>query len=295
MEEVKLKARAKINLGLDVIKRREDGYHEVKMIMQTVDIYDSLSIRRTDKPGIFIRANLKNVPTDERNLIYKAAALFMKTYPIQGGVSIHLKKMIPIAAGMAGGSADAAATFVGMNQLLHLEIAEEQLRSLAVSIGADVPYCIMGGTALSEGIGERLTPLPQPPSCYLVIAKPNIYVSTRYVYEHLHANEITDHPDIDAIITAIKEQNLVHMAAHMENVLERVTAVEHPIIETLKSRMVSAGAIRALMSGSGPTVFGIFETKEMAQRAYKVIQQENLAKQIFLTTFTSGEMRDDRR
>lgn len=287
MGEIKLKARAKINLGLDVIRRREDGYHEVKMVMQTVDIYDELTIRTTAKAGITIKANLANIPTDGRNLIFKAAKLLMDNYPISGGVSVHLKKVIPVAAGMAGGSADAAAAFVGINRLFGLRLNEETLRKLAVKIGADVPYCIMGGTALSEGIGDILTPLPAPPQCFLVIAKPNIYVSTKYVYENLHADQLKKHPDIDALVHAIKEQDLLKMTSCMGNVLETVTAKEHPIIEEIKDRLKRSGAIEALMSGSGPTVFGIFETENAAKKAYQEIGRAKLVKQIFVTSFAN--------
>lgn len=287
MGEIKLKARAKINLGLDVIRRREDGYHEVKMVMQTVDIYDELTIRTTAKAGITIKANMANIPTDGRNLIFKAAKLLMDNYPISGGVSIHLKKVIPVAAGMAGGSADAAAAFVGINQLFGLRINEEKLRKLAVKIGADVPYCIIGGTALSEGIGDILTPLPAPPQCFLVIAKPNIYVSTKYVYENLRADQLNRHPDIDALVNAIKEQDLLKMTSYMGNVLETVTAKEHPVIEEIKDRLKRSGALAALMSGSGPTVFGIFVTEDAAKKAYQEIGRAKLAKQIFVTSFAN--------
>ena len=284
MNEYRIKAYAKINLGLDVVRRLENGYHEVKMVMQTVGIYDVLDFERTDG-GIVITTDSGELPTDENNLIYKAAKLMMETYPISGGVKIHLEKHIPIAAGMAGGSTDAAATLKGMNRLFDLGCTLKDLMELGVKIGADVPYCVMGGTALAEGIGEKLTPLAPAPDCYVLVAKPDINVSTKYVYEHLDAQEIVKHPDIDGMVEAIAEESLQGILDRMENVLETVTVSAYPIIQTIKDRMKELGAINSLMSGSGPTVFGIFVEKDMARRAYDKLEEEQLAKQIFLTEF----------
>ena len=289
MQEIKVAARAKINLGLDVVRRREDGYHEVKMIMQTVALHDTLTIGRIPEKEIRIRTNVGDIPVDEHNLIYKTARLMMEHYPIAEGIEVYLEKVIPVAAGMAGGSTDAAATFTGMNELFQLGATQEELRELAVQIGADVPYCIMGGTALSEGIGEILTPLPQPPQCHLVIAKPDIYVSTKYVYENLHANELTHHPDIDGMIQCIRNGELKKLAGMMENVLENVTVQEYPVIEEIKRIMREQGALNALMSGSGPTVFGLFEHKKDAEKAVDVLQQKKMAKQIFISAFSDNE------
>ena len=284
MNEYRIKAYAKINLGLDVVRRLENGYHEVKMVMQTVGIYDVLDFERTDG-GIVITTDSGELPTDENNLIYKAAKLMRETYPISGGVKIHLEKHIPIAAGMAGGSTDAAATLKGMNRLFDLGCTLKDLMELGVKIGADVPYCVMGGTALAEGIGEKLTPLAPAPDCYVLVAKPDINVSTKYVYEHLDAQEIVKHPDIDGMVEAIAEESLQGILDRMENVLETVTVSAYPIIQTIKDRMKELGAINSLMSGSGPTVFGIFVEKDMARRAYDKLEEEQLAKQIFLTEF----------
>ena len=284
MNEYRIKAYAKINLGLDVVRRLENGYHEVKMVMQTVGIYDVLDFERTDG-GIVITTDSGELPTDENNLIYKAAKLMMETYPISGCVKIHLEKHIPIAAGMAGGSTDAAATLKGMNRLFDLGCTLKDLMELGVKIGADVPYCVMGGTALAEGIGEKLTPLAPAPDCYVLVAKPDINVSTKYVYEHLDAQEIVKHPDIDGMVEAIAEESLQGILDRMENVLETVTVSAYPIIQTIKDRMKELGAINSLMSGSGPTVFGIFVEKDMARRAYDKLEEEQLAKQIFLTEF----------
>ena len=286
MNEISMKAYAKINLGLDVVRRLENGYHEVKMIMQTVGIYDELTFQRQES-GICITTDSGELPTNEDNLIYKAARLLMDKYQLQEGVRIHLQKNIPIAAGMAGGSTDAAATFKGINELFGLGASEDELKELAVKVGADVPYCIMGGTALAEGIGEKLTRLPNAPECILLVAKPDINVSTKFVYEHLDAAGVEHHPDIDGMITAIEEQDLVGVVDRLENVLETVTVPAYPIIDTIKSKMLEMGAEGSLMSGSGPTVFGIFTDEGKAREAYEYIKSEGLAKQVFVTGFCS--------
>lgn len=284
MNEYQMKAYAKINLGLDVVRRLENGYHEVKMVMQTVGIYDVLSFERILE-GIVVTTDSGELPTNEDNLIYKAAKLMLETYGIQEGVRIHLEKHIPIAAGMAGGSTDAAATMKGINRLFDLGCTLEELMKLGVKIGADVPYCVMGGTALAEGIGEKLTALPPAPECFLLVAKPDINVSTKFVYEHLDAAGVEKHPDIDGMVKAIEEESLQGVLDRMENVLESVTVPAYPIIDTIKERMKELGALNSLMSGSGPTVFGIFIEKEKAQEAYEIITGEGLAKQVFVTEF----------
>ena len=282
-------AYAKINLGLDVLRRRPDGYHEVKMIMQTVNIWDVLTFKKSETQGIFLTVNREELPTSKDNLIYRAAQLVMDTYDISQGVEITLEKNIPIAAGMAGGSTDAAAVFHGLNELFDLNMSLEDMQELGVKIGADVPYCIMGGTALSEGIGEVLSKLPSPPSCYLVVAKPDINVSTKYVYENLHANELKVHPDIDGMIEAIRNGSLQGITKRMGNVLETVTIAKYPIIEEIKDVMKQAGAENALMSGSGPTVFGIFVKEEDAKAAAETIKEKELAMQVFVTEFYNIE------
>ena len=285
MEKVVRKAYAKINLGLDVLRRRPDGYHEVKMIMQTVDIWDQLTFVKSAKPGIVLKIAGAELPVGKDNLIYKAAELVMNEMNLNEGVEIELVKNIPIAAGMAGGSTDAAAVFHGLNELFGLGMSLDRMKTLGVKIGADVPYCIMSGTALSEGIGEILTRLPAPPECILVVAKPDINVSTKFVYENLHADQLTEHPDIDGMLQAIKDGSLTGVAKRMANVLETVTVKEYPIIDQIKKIMLEAGAENALMSGSGPTVFGIFTEKEKAQSAAQIIKEEGLAPQIFVTGF----------
>lgn len=287
MDKCIRKAYAKINLGLDVVRRLENGYHEVRMIMQTVDICDVLTLKKTES-GIVVTTDNGELPTDENNLIYKAAKLMMDKYNIKQGVHIHLEKHIPIAAGMAGGSTDAAGTFIGMNELFACGADEEQLRELGVKVGADVPFCIMGGTALAEGIGEKLTRLPKPPACFLLIAKPDINVSTKYVYEHLDAEGVEHHPDIDGMIRALADKDLTGIVERLENVLENVTVKKHPIIQEIKDTMVQAGAEGSLMSGSGPTVFGIFTEEKKAKAAFDALEAKQLAKQLFITCFCEG-------
>lgn len=285
MNFVERKAYAKINLGLDVLRRREDGYHEVKMIMQTVDIWDRLTFCEGSEPGIELSVNDAALPAGKDNLIYRAAELLIKEENIRQGVKITLEKNIPVAAGMAGGSTDAAAVFHGLNELFDLSMSLEDMKKLGVKIGADVPYCIMGGTALSEGIGEILTPLGTPPSCILVVAKPDIDVSTKFVYENLHADKLKRHPDIDGMTKAIKDGDLSGIAKRMENVLETVTIRKYPVIDQIKEQMKTEGAVNALMSGSGPTVFGIFTERKAAQSAADKIRRQGLAKQVFVTGF----------
>ncbi|MCR4706044.1 MAG: 4-(cytidine 5'-diphospho)-2-C-methyl-D-erythritol kinase [Lachnospiraceae bacterium] len=285
MDTLTLRAMAKINLGLDVVRRLRNGYHEVRMVMQTIDLSDTLTFSKAGS-GITITTDNALLPGDENNLIYKAAKLFADTFGLPSGVSIRLEKRIPMAAGMAGGSTDAAATFVGLNTLFAKGIDREELSKLSVKVGADVPYCIMGGTMLSEGIGEILSPLPAPPACHVLIAKPDIDVSTKYVYENLHANELTHHPDMDGVIAAIQGGSLDAMCASLENVLETVTGREYPVIGMIEEKMKMCGAKAALMSGSGPTVFGLFEREEDAEKAKAFLFEAKLAKDLFVTCFT---------
>ena len=285
MNTIQKKAYAKINLGLDVLKRLPNGYHEVKMVMQTVDLYDVLTFTKREDQKILIQTNQEELPCDEHNLIYVAIKKINECAGTEHGVTVYLEKNIPIAAGMAGGSSDAAATLKAMNELFDYQIGEEELRKIGVTIGADVPYCIMGGTALSEGIGEVLTKISSPPTCELLIAKPDLNVSTKYVYENLHLEQLEHHPDIDGMVEAISEKNLEGVCDRMENVLETVTAKKYPVIDEIKKSMLENGAKKVLMSGSGPTVFGIFEMPEVAKKAQITLQERGLAKQIFVTRF----------
>ena len=289
---MRLRALAKINLGLDVIRKREDGYHEVRMIMQTINMYDQLEIDIKEEPGISITTNLPFIPTNENNLVYKAAQLLMDEFHIEKGITVELQKFIPVAAGMAGGSSDAAATMIGMNRLFGLGLTVRQLMERSVSIGADVPYCLLRGTALAEGIGEKLRPLPPCPNCYVLIGKPSISVSTKFVYEKLDAGNIEEHPDIDRILEGLQWHNLNKISENMGNVLESVTIPAYPIIEEIKNHMKEHGAVNAMMSGSGPTVFGLFDDKMVAERACEALRESHLARTVFLTTvFNNGGTR----
>ncbi len=283
---MRLRAFAKINLGLDILRKREDGYHEVRMIMQTIQMYDVLEMKKVKKPGISLSVNYPYIPSDERNLVYKAAKLLMDEFQVKEGVDIRLEKFIPVAAGMAGGSSDAAAAMVGINHLFKLGLSEKDLMDRAVNIGADVPYCIMRGIALAEGIGEKLTRIAQVPDCYVLIGKPGIGVSTKTAYESLQLDKIQSHPDIDGMIRDIENGNLLAMTDKMGNVFESGIIGKYPVIGEIKDLMEANGALKAMMSGSGPTVFGIFDDREKMEAAAAVLRQSNLAKTVFATEVT---------
>lgn len=276
------KAYAKINLSLDVTGRLDNGYHLVDMIMQTVNIYDELSFERTDGE-IVLESDCGELPLDENNLIYKAIRLIQEECGVTGGLRVFLKKNIPIAAGMAGGSTDCAATLMAMDELYGLKLGTKRLMELGVKLGADVPYCILGGTARAQGIGEKLTRLPNCPTMKLLVAKPDLNVSTKEVYTGLDALENLPNPGVDDMVCAIESGNGRAVAAGLGNVLECVTIPLHPVIREIKDRMLELGAINSLMSGSGPTVFGIYEKDEELQKAYEALAESGLAKQIFMT------------
>lgn len=281
---MRLRALAKINLGLDIVGKRPDGYHEVRMIMQTIQMYDVLEIEKKEEPGITLTTNIPYVPTDERNLVYKAAKILMDEFHVKEGLSMKLDKFIPVAAGMAGGSSDAAAAFVGVNRLFGLGLSEEALMERAVLVGADVPYCVMRGTALAEGIGEKLTRLPRLPHCYVLVGKPGVNVSTKMAYENLKLDDPAIlHPDIDGMVQAIKDKDLDGMIPLMGNVFEPGIIGKYPVIQEIKDLMEANGARKAMMSGSGPTVFGIFDEKEKMEHAAVVLRESRLAKTVFAT------------
>ena len=278
-QPLELKAYAKVNLGIDVIGKRPDGYHEVRMIMQTVKLYDRITMEKNDSGNIILSTNLPYLPVNEKNLVYRAIDMIRNAYGITDGVTASIVKRIPIAAGMAGGSSDAAAAFVGMNQLFHLGITQQELMDYGVKLGADIPYCIMRGTALSEGIGEILTPLPPIPNCWFLIVKPTFSMSTKFVYENLYLDEIAVHPDIDGMKEALYQRDLIGVTDRMENVLEQVTKKHYPAIGEIKDIMRKEGALNALMSGSGSTVFGIFKSKETAEKADAACHEHPSVKQ----------------
>lgn len=280
---IHLKALAKINLGLDVIGTREDGYHLVRMIMQTIDLYDWVTVRKSESAGISLETNLNFLPTDEHNIAYQAVELLKQDFPQIDGVELRIHKCIPVAAGMAGGSTDAAAVLYGMNKLYHLGIPMNRLMEYGLKLGADVPYCLLRGTALAEGIGEKLTRLAPMPDCFILIAKPPVSVSTKLVYQSLDALKEPPHPPIDAQIHDLEAQDLPSLAMHMGNVLECVTVPMHPQIAQIKELMEEQGAIAAMMSGSGPTVFGIFSEEAKAYEAKAQIRNSGLARQVYVT------------
>ncbi len=300
MNKLVKKAYAKINLALDVIRKREDGYHDVCMIMQNLDLYDTLTFtvenintpqktcsseaNSDNQPQITITTNKEGIPTDERNLIYKAIQLMFDKYDIKAKIHVNLEKNIPVEAGMAGGSTDCAATLHAVNELFNLNLETQTLMELGVKLGADVPFCVLAKTALSEGIGEVLTPITGLFNCYVLVVKPPIGVSTATVYKNLKINELDHHPDVPGMVVALTLGDLEQISSRMENVLESVTVNLHPEIEQLKTIMKENGALNAIMSGSGPTVFGLFTSKELAENAASVIRERTSYKEIFVTT-----------
>lgn len=288
MDTISWKAYGKINLGLDVLRKRDDGYHELRMIMQSVGVYDDIMIEKNGQPDeIRVETDAAVLKNEKGNLAYEAAKLLFDEFHIHDGITIHITKRIPIAGGMAGGSADCAATLQAVNRLFSLGLTKKELMKRGVKLGADVPYCILGGTALAEGIGEILTPLPAPPKAYVIIAKPPVSVSTAYVYGHIRPSEIKKRPDTDGLIQAIRRQDLGKMSSLMYNVMEDVTIPEYPVIDEIKQMLLSGGALNALMSGSGPTVFAVFNDAERARRAMETLTQAGITEQLYLTGFVN--------
>ena len=289
VNEISLNAYAKINLSLDVLRRREDGYHEVKMIMQTIGLHDELTFKRRDDDKVVLKSDDESLPTDKDNLIIKACDLFFSELGSGYGVDIFLKKMIPTAAGLAGGSSDAAATLKALNKMAGDPYDDEGLRKMGVKIGADIPFCLMGGTALSEGIGEILTPLPSPrrenEERFILIAKPPAAVSTAFVYKNLKLDENTEHPDVDGMTDALKKGDYDGIVKRLGNVLESVTIPAYPEIGKIKEIAILNGAEGALMSGSGPTVFALFDDKEKAQGALLRLKETGLCRDLLITGF----------
>lgn len=291
MNEITMPAYAKINLCLDVLNRRPDGYHTVRMLMQSLELHDTLYLSRTDAPGItllpYAPENDPAIPWDEGNLAYQAARLFLAAYPVGGGVHIALDKRIPAAAGLAGGSSDAAATLKGMDALFGTNCSLEDLQRLGAKLGADVPYCLLLGTALSEGIGELLTPLPDAPHFYCTLIKPPMDVSTKYVYEHLTLQEGSVHPDTDAAVAAVLSQDRKALCAALGNILEPIAATLCPEIGQLKETLLLLGADGVLMTGSGPAVFGLFQAKERSVYAAEYFCAHGYPTTSFATEFYS--------
>jgi 4-diphosphocytidyl-2-C-methyl-D-erythritol kinase len=262
------KAPAKINLMLDVLHKRRDGFHEVEMIMTMVDLADRLEMSELPRDTIFISSQAGYIPLDEKNLAFQAARLIKERYDVRTGVHIHLDKKIPVAAGLAGGSSDAAATLRGLNRLWRLNIPDQELQELGAELGSDVPFCITGGTALATGRGEKLTPMPNPPQCWVILAKPPINVSTADVYGRFRSDKIVRHPSAAKMEQAIRNQSFTEVCGQMGNVLEDVTLKLYPEVQHLKDAMIRLGADGVLMSGSGPTVFGLVSKESKVARIY---------------------------
>lgn len=285
MDKLELKAYGKINLGLDVIRKRPDGYHDLDMVMQMVDVYDDVILTRLEGTEIVVRTDTTVLSNGKDNLAYMAAKMLMDEFGIAQGLEITIRKRIPIAGGMAGGSSDCAATLKGVNQMFDLGLSKEELMERGVRLGADVPYCILGGTAIARGIGEILTPLPTPPECHVIIAKPPVSVSTAFVYGNIRPDKIERRPDIEAMVSAIKAQNLYKLAESLYNVMEDITVPKYPIIQEIKTVMLENGALNSIMSGSGPTVFGLYDDIEKAEQTVELLKAKGLTEQLYLTKF----------
>lgn len=290
MDKLELKAYGKINLGLDVIRKRPDGYHDLDMVMQMVDVYDDVILTQIEGTEIVVRTDTAVLSNGTDNLAYMAARMLMDEFGITQGLEITIKKRIPIAGGMAGGSSDCAATLKGVNQMFDLGLSKEELMERGVRLGADVPYCILGGTAIARGIGEILTPLPTPPECHVIIAKPPVSVSTAFVYGNIRPDKIERRPDIEAMVSAIKTQDLYKLAESLYNVMEDITVPQYPIIQEIKTVMLDNGALNSIMSGSGPTVFGLYDDIEKAEQTVELLKAKELTEQLYLTKFIRQEL-----
>ena len=275
MNSITLKSRAKINLSIDVLGKRQDGYHLVEMIMQTIDLYDLIEINEKDNDQITIKSTSDEIPLDCNNLVYNAANLIKKTFNINKGVEIHIKKNIPVAAGMAGGSSNAAAVLVGLNKLWNLNLSNQQLEKIGLKLGADVPFCINGGAVLASGIGEELTPIKGlTKDVCILVCKPDLFVSTKEVYECIDSKDIDKRPNNKFLIECLKNEDTRQLAENMFNVLEGVTMDKHPVIQQIKDIMTNNRALGAMMSGSGPTVFGLYENREDAVKCKAILEKQ---------------------
>ena len=287
MKKIKLDAYGKINLGLDVLGKRDDGYHDLDMIMQSVDLADKIIITKNDSGEITVKSNTGKIPNDESNLAYKAAKVLVDEFDIKKGVEIEIEKNIPISGGMAGGSTDCAAVLKGMNKLFKLKLSEQDLMDRGVKLGADVPYCIMGNTARAQGIGEILTPIPNKLKGYIVLAKPPISVSTGFVYGRIDEVEVKNKPDTEAMIEAIKNKDLKALSDAICNVLEEVTIPDYPIVQEIKDKMMAHGALNSMMTGSGPTVFGLYDDKKKAIETVDALKESRTLEQLYLVKFVN--------
>ena len=275
MNSIKLKSRAKVNLSIDVLGKRQDGYHLVEMIMQTIDLYDLIEIKEKEENQITIKSASEEIPLDCNNLVYKAADLIKKTFNLTKGVEIYIQKNIPVAAGMAGGSSNAAAILVGLNKLWNLNLSNQQLEKIGLKLGADVPFCINGGAVLASGIGEELTPIKGlTKDVCILVCKPDLFVSTKEVYECIDSKDIDKRPNNKFLIECLKNEDTRQLAENMFNVLEGVTMDKHPVIQQIKDIMTNNRALGAMMSGSGPTVFGLYENREDAVKCKAILEKQ---------------------
>ena len=277
---MKIRAYAKVNISLDVVGKREDGYHLLRMIMQNIDLYDEIIVEKQSR-DITIECNKNYVPTDSRNLAYKAAVAFKERYNISEGLKIKIFKNIPVSAGLAGGSTDAAAVLKLMNKIFEVNAPKEELMELGLKLGADIPYCIQGGTALCEGVGEIITPLKSFKDKIIVLVKPSFGVSTKEVYKNFDMEKVKKHPETEALIKAMAEDDLRYVAYNMRNLLENVTLKKHKVLISLKEEMNKYGAINSMMSGSGPTVFAFFDDMLKAQKCFEKMKEKY--NEVFLT------------
>jgi 4-diphosphocytidyl-2-C-methyl-D-erythritol kinase len=274
MAYINLKSRAKINLSIDVLGKRNDGYHIVEMIMQTIDLYDYINMRDNDNNKINIKSNSESIPLNENNIVYKAAKIIKEKFNIDKGLDIYIQKNIPVAAGMAGGSSNAAAILVGLNEMWNLNINEQDLIDIGLRLGADVPFCITGGAALAQGIGEKLTKIKGLNESYILVCKPDVFVSTAEVYKNLDMKKVDKRPDNKFLLSCLEKQEINLLAKNMVNVLESVTSNNHQDINKIKDIMIKHGALGSIMSGSGPTVFGLFDEYEKAACARKNLKEQ---------------------
>lgn len=267
MSSVELKSRAKINLSIDVLGREPNGYHLVEMIMQTINLYDIIRIKDIPHGDIIIKTDSSEIPIDSENIVYRAVNLLKNQFSIDKGVEIFIQKNIPVAAGMAGGSSNAAATLVGLNKLWKLNLSEKELQDIGFKLGADVPFCISGNAALAEGLGEKLTSIKGlPKHINILICKPELFVSTKEVYEGLNLNKIQNRPNNDLLLSHLECGDVKFVAENMANVLEEVTSKKYKEINEIKKVIMMNNALGSMMSGSGPTVFGLFENNEDASK-----------------------------
>lgn len=273
MNSIDLKSRAKVNLSIDVLGKREDGYHLVEMIMQTIDLYDKLKITEIEENSILIKSNSLDIPLNEDNIMHKAVKLLKNQFNIEKGIEISIEKNIPVAAGMAGGSSNAAAVLVGLNKLWNLGLSENELKDIGLKLGADVPFCITGGSALAEGIGEKLTNIKGlPEDLNILVCKPNIFVSTKEVYQSLNMDKVKRRPQNKELIDALQKEDVKFISENMVNVLEEVTSLKYSEIGQIEDIMIKNKALGSMMSGSGPTVFGLFDNKDCAIKAKEDLQ-----------------------